>query len=83
MANFHQIMTFSYESGQVVQTRNNEIENADCMVTGLPGAPVRLLLRFGVSLQEARMALRAFSAKLDDVLDDVAESEANTIGYIP
>jgi hypothetical protein len=78
MANFHQITTLSYENGRAVQTQSNEIENVDCTVTGMRGAPVRLLLRFGVTLDEARVALRAFSAKLDDLLG----SEAETGGYV-
>ncbi|HEX3216897.1 MAG TPA: hypothetical protein VHR67_08545 [Aestuariivirgaceae bacterium] len=75
---FHVVTVLSYENGRAVQTQSNEIEKVDCTVTNMRGAPVRLLLRFGVTLDEARAALQAFSARLDDLLG----SEAGTGGYV-
>jgi hypothetical protein len=75
---FHQVTVFSREAdGRTFQCRTNEIENVGnntCTVNDMRAASVRLVLRDGVSLHEARMALRAFSAKLDDLLSSEAET---------
>jgi hypothetical protein len=75
---FHMVTVFSREAdGRTSQCRTNEIENVGnntCVVNDMRAALVRLVVRDGVSLQEARMALRAFSARLDDLLSSEAEA---------